>query len=135
MSKRLSPERTVSVNPLVSGFPNFSGITVGAFVGAAGLPEGFAALEALTGPANSGSSTALTRITEAPALDLDAYAAEVIRWVRGPTPEDKVRPDLADLLEAERVEMRREGLLRMPGEGVEARHPNSVPPGVPGRQP
>jgi hypothetical protein len=31
--------------------------------------------------------------------------------VRGPDDEGKTRPDLADLLEAERVEMRREGLL------------------------
>ena len=55
---------------------------------------------------------AFRRIDQAddlPALDLDAYAGEVIRWVRGPEPDDKVRPDLADLLEAGRVEMRRKG--------------------------
>ena len=72
---------------------------------------------------------------DAPALDLNACASEVIRWVRGPDAEGKTRADLADLLEAEHVELRREGLLRMPVEGVEARHPNSVPPGAPGRQP
>jgi hypothetical protein len=33
--------------------------------------------------------------------DLDPYAGEVLRWVRGPDAEGKVRPDLADLLEAE----------------------------------
>ena len=48
---------------------------------------------------------------DAPALDLDACASEVIRWVRGPDAEGKTCPDLADLLEAERVELRREGLL------------------------
>jgi hypothetical protein len=30
----------------------------------------------------------------------------VVAWVRGAGAEDKTRPDLADLLEAERVEMR-----------------------------
>jgi hypothetical protein len=60
---------------------------------------------------------AFRRIDQAddlPALDLDAYAGEVIRWVRGPEPDDKVRPDLADLLEAGRVEMRRKGGLQPP---------------------
>jgi hypothetical protein len=42
-----------------------------------------------------------------PLADLDAYAGEVIRWVRGPDPDDKVRPDLADLLEAELDDPRR----------------------------
>jgi hypothetical protein len=52
---------------------------------------------------------------DAPTLDLDAYEQEVIRWLRGPDPDDKIRPDLADLLEAERVELRREGPLQPPG--------------------
>jgi hypothetical protein len=54
---------------------------------------------------------------DAPALDLDAYCREVIRWVRGPDADDKIRPDLADLLDAERAELRREGLLRPPRRG------------------
>ena len=47
---------------------------------------------------------------DAPALDLDAYAGEVIRWVRWPDAEGKMRPDVTDLREAERVELRREAL-------------------------
>ena len=61
---------------------------------------------------------------DAPALDLDAYAGEVIRWVRWPDAEGKMRPDVTDLREAERVELRREA-LQPPGR---ARRPAASPP-------
>jgi hypothetical protein len=52
---------------------------------------------------------------DAPAPDdLDAYCGLAVAWVRGPCAEVKTRPDLADLLEAERAELRREGLLQLP---------------------
>jgi hypothetical protein len=51
---------------------------------------------------------------DAPALDLDASCAEVIDWVRGADAENKVRPDLADLLAAELKEPKCNGLLIWP---------------------
>jgi hypothetical protein len=55
---------------------------------------------------------------DAPAPDdLDAYCGLVVAWVRGPCAGGKTRPDLAELLEAERVEMGWEELLRLPGPG------------------
>jgi hypothetical protein len=46
--------------------------------------------------------------------DLNAYCEQVVAWVRGPDAEGKVRPDMADLLEAELNEPGREG-VRLPG--------------------